>query len=292
MDLIITYVNGNDPIWKKEYERCVGGPVLEKRFRDWDTLQYLFRGIEKHMPFIGNVFLVVSSESQVPQWVNRETVKVVLHSDFVPSEFLPTFNCNTLEMYLHRIPGLSEEFLYFNDDLFPLRDMRPEEFFRDGKVVVKHSKHLFAGNFFKKIVRQSDRLARTLCGKKASAVFVRPQHTASAMLRSNNTALEERAAQAIRSNISTIRENTNYNQYLFSDYLYYCGQTVREKISNKHFSLAAASASGIERFLENPSKSIACINDVQMPLETFLELRERIKAAFEKRFADKSKYEL
>ena len=45
MDIVITYVNGLDPVWQQDYERYTNIPILEKRFRDWGTLRYLFRGI-------------------------------------------------------------------------------------------------------------------------------------------------------------------------------------------------------------------------------------------------------
>ena len=59
MDIVITYVDGNDPVWKQDYEKTTRIPVMEKRFRDWGTLKYLLRGIEASMPFIRNVYLVV-----------------------------------------------------------------------------------------------------------------------------------------------------------------------------------------------------------------------------------------
>ena len=135
MDIVITYVDGNDPVWKKDYEKTTNVPVMEKRFRDWGTLKYLLRGIETKMPFIRNVYLVVSHPSQVPQWVDKEHLNIVLHSDIIPAEFLPTFNCNPIEMHLHRIAGLDEEYLYFNDDMFPVGDCKPTDFFRDGRPV-------------------------------------------------------------------------------------------------------------------------------------------------------------
>ena len=144
MDAVITYVDGNDPVWKQDYEKTTNVPVMQKRFRDWGTLKYLLRGIECRMPFIRNVYLVVSHPSQVPEWADCENLKVVLHKDIIPAEFLPTFNCNPIEMHLHRIPGLDEEFLYFNDDMFPVGDCRPEDFFRDGKAVIGYYRHFFA----------------------------------------------------------------------------------------------------------------------------------------------------
>ena len=82
---------------------------------------------------------MVSHESQVPQWVDKNEVRVVLHKDFIPHDLLPTFNCNPIEMHLHNIEDLSEEYIYFNDDLFPVADSRQEDFYRDGKAVLGFS---------------------------------------------------------------------------------------------------------------------------------------------------------
>ena len=99
MDIVITYVNGLDPEWQKDYEKHTNTPILEKRFRDWGTLKYLMRGIEKNMPFIRKVHLVVARESQVPEWVNRNEVNIVLHKDIIHAEHLPTFCSNTIFCY-------------------------------------------------------------------------------------------------------------------------------------------------------------------------------------------------
>ena len=87
------------------------------------------------MPFVRNVHLVVSGKTQVPEWAS-DRLKVVTHRDIIPEEFLPTFNSTTIEMFLHRIPGLDERFIYFNDDMFPVSPCREEDFFRDGKIVI------------------------------------------------------------------------------------------------------------------------------------------------------------
>ena len=177
MDVVITYVNGNDPVWKKDYEKYTNVPVMTKRFRDWGTLKYLLRGIETKMPFIRNVYLVVSHPSQVPEWADTSNLKIVLHSDIIPEEYLPVFNCNPIEMHLHRIEGLDEEYLYFNDDMFPVGDCKPEDFFRDGKAVIGYYRHFFASGMYKKICRNSDRLARKALGLKPSCFFTFKHHS-------------------------------------------------------------------------------------------------------------------
>ena len=292
MDVVITYVDGNDPIWKKDYEKTTNVPVMEKRFRDWGTLKYLLRGVQYKMPFIRNVYLVVSHESQVPDWVDRSELNIVLHKDIIPEEFLPTFNCNPIEMHLHRIPGLDEEFLYFNDDMFPVGNCKPTDFFRDGRPVIGYYKHLFASGMYKKICRNSDRLARKALGMKSSCLFTRPQHICSPMLKSQCEELYAKVEEPIRhTSASRTRTEENLNQYLFLDYMNYKGMVIKEKISNKHFSVALASPESLKEFLQNPTRNLVCINDVHLSESRYEKLRGAILDAFESTFPQKSRFE-
>lgn len=293
MDAVITYVDGNDPVWKQDYEKTTNVPIMEKRFRDWGTLKYLLRGIETKMPFIRNVYLVVSHPSQVPQWVDPDQLKIVLHKDIIPVEFLPTFNCNPIEMHLHRIPGLDEEFIYFNDDMFPVGNCRATDFFRDGRPVIGYYRHLFAYGMYKKICRNSDRLARRALGLKPSFFFTRPQHICSPMLRSQCEELYVKVEDEVRkTSAARTRTEENLNQYLFLDYMNYKGMVIREKISNKHFSVAVASPESLRDFLHAPTRNLVCINDVRLSEERYEKLRGAILDAFESTFPEKSRFEL
>lgn len=292
MDVVITYVNGNDPVWKQDYEKYTNVPVMQKRFRDWGTLKYLLRGIENRMPFVRNVYLVVSHPSQVPEWVDRKNLKIVLHRDIIPEEFLPTFNCNPIEMHLHRISGLDEEYLYFNDDMFPVGDCKPEDFFRNGRPVIGYYRHFIAGNMYKKICRNSDRLARKALGLKPSFFFMRPQHICSPMLKSQCEELYSMVEEQVRrTSASRTRTENDLNQYLFLDYMNYKGMVIREKISNKHFSVSVASPESLEAFLRKPDRNLVCINDVHLSESRYEALHDAILNAFESVFPIKSKYE-
>ena len=292
MDAVITYVDGLDPVWQAEYAEAVGGRVMAKRYRDWGTLKYLLRGIEKHIPSIENVYLLVSGESQVPSWIDRSVVRVLLHRDIIPERFLPTFNSTTIEMFMHRIPGLAEEFLYFNDDMFPVMDCPPEDFFRDGKAVIGFAHHLFAGGKYKKRVRNSDRQARKALGKRPGLLFVRPQHTCSPMLRSESDAVYRFSEDVIFNVVSRLRTTRNFNQYLFLDYLYYSGKTTGGKISNRHLSPAVHSPATIADNIVNPSAKLLCINDVHLSDEDYEKYRDAVLTAFQTHFPERSRFEL
>lgn len=140
IDFVVTWVDGSDPVWLKEketYERALGIAVErsdngDERYRDWDVFRYWFRAVETYAPWVRNVYLVTCG--QIPSWIDPEApkLKIVNHSDFIPEKYLPTFSANPIELNLHRIEGLSEHFVYFNDDIFLGRPVRPEDFFTGG----------------------------------------------------------------------------------------------------------------------------------------------------------------
>lgn len=290
MDAVITYVNGLDPVWREEYSKALNIPALDKRFRDWGTLRFLLRGIQTCMPFVQNVHLVVSGKSQVPDWAS-DNLHVVTHGDIIPEEFLPTFNSTTIEMFLHRIPGLDERFIYFNDDMFPVSPCEETDFFRDGKIVIGFSRHLFAGGMYKRQCRNSDRLARKALGLGGGLTFMRPQHICSPMLRSECEEVFERMRGEIYPTLSRVRTMENLNQYLFLDYLFHQGKAIRERLSGKFFSIATSSASTIGKYLMNPSRKLACINDVHLKDEDYQSERAILLDSFERAFPEKSIFE-
>lgn len=121
IDFVITWVDGDDPQWINKFEyfsKLSEGDKRMVRYRNWDLLRYWFRGVEKYTPWVRYVFFV--TEGHIPSWLNIKytKLKIIKHSDFIPSEDLPLFNSRAIEVNLHRIPGLSEQFVYFNDDFF------------------------------------------------------------------------------------------------------------------------------------------------------------------------------
>ena len=290
MDVLVTYVNGNDPLWQEDYCRAVNAPAITKRYRDWGTLKYLFRGIETCLPFVGTIHLVVSRESQVPQWVNRSTVHVVLHEEIIPQRFLPTFNSTAIEMFIHKVPGLQEQCLYFNDDTFPMLPCSEEDFFPGGLPATAFSKGLFTNGMFRAQVKNSDTLARKAAGMKPGIGYIRPQHTCSPMLRSVMEEAYAKVEQELLQTISPLRERRNCNQHFFLDYMFYTGRAVNRRISNKHLSLALTSPEKLAAFLEAPSTKLVCINDVRVNDEDAM--REAMLGGFEKRFPQRSRFEI
>lgn len=136
VDIVILWVNGGDPAWLAQKRQYLPPQEADSdsvnRYRDWGLLPYWFRAIEKFAPWVRTVHFV--TWGHVPEFLNLNAPKlhVVRHDEFIPAEYLPTFSSHTIEMNIHRIPGLAERFIYFNDDMFLLRPMEETDFFRDG----------------------------------------------------------------------------------------------------------------------------------------------------------------
>ncbi len=140
IDFVIIWVDDSDPQWRAQ--RMQYAPEdhflvddTEARYRDWDTLRYWFRGVEKFAPWVHKIYFVTCGH--VPSWLNLKAEKLVhvKHSDYMPAQYLPTFSSHPIELNINRIPGLSEHFVYFNDDMFITRSIPKELFFRGGKPV-------------------------------------------------------------------------------------------------------------------------------------------------------------
>ncbi len=109
-------------------------------YRDTNELLYSLRSICLFAPWFNHVYLVVR-DGQKPHWLNTNCKKITLvsHSDIIPSQYLPTFNSIVIEAFLHRIPNLSEQYLYFNDDIMLWNSTKKNMFFTNDEKCIESS---------------------------------------------------------------------------------------------------------------------------------------------------------
>lgn len=135
LDFVITWVDGNDKRWQEEKNKYTASASQtdsrNERYRDWDNLRYWFRGVEQCAQWVHKIYFV--TWGHIPEWLNtaHPKLQIIKHTDFIPEQYLPTFNSHTIELNLHRISGLSENFVYFNDDVFLIHNVTAQEFFRN-----------------------------------------------------------------------------------------------------------------------------------------------------------------
>lgn len=132
IDFVIPWVDGTDPAWEKERNFYLEKPDKKQasvQYRDWGLLRYWFRGVEQFAPWVRKIYFV--TWRHVPEWLNcrHPKLEIVHHEDYMPREYLPTFSSHPIELNMHRIAGLAEQFVYFNDDTFLVKPVRETDFF-------------------------------------------------------------------------------------------------------------------------------------------------------------------
>lgn len=138
IDAVYTWVDGSDETWKrKKMEYCQksnreisADAQSDARFMDNEELKYSIRSLFKYASWINNIYII--TDNQIPNWLNENCpkIKIIDHKEiFQNHEVLPTFSSRAIETTLHHIPGLSEYFIYLNDDMFIGDFCVPEYFF-------------------------------------------------------------------------------------------------------------------------------------------------------------------
>lgn len=129
VDFIITWVDSSDPKWQRDFAKHKPDTQAMGHFRDMGTLQYMFRSFELFTPWVRKIHFV--TYGHVPPWLNTNhpKINIVRHEDILPSDALPSFNDCAIELAFGNIAGLSERFVYFNDDTFMIKPTTEERFF-------------------------------------------------------------------------------------------------------------------------------------------------------------------
>lgn len=235
IDIVVTYVDPRVKEWQEEHEFWEKTEMVQKkllsskqntgdcRYRNWDTLKYWFRGVEKNMPWINKVFLIVENEKHIPEWlnINHPKLKIVYHRDYMPVELLPTFNSNAIEMFFYKIPELSDLYLLSNDDCFVINPL-PETMFYDEGIVKNKTTTWF--------VRQTGEFNRTLCNNhsllvKNNIISNSYKFVDSHLIELHQKSLEEKFIiknyDVIYKSLASshFRHITNYTNWMLSDLL-------------------------------------------------------------------------
>ena len=183
IDIVVPWVNPADKKWQelnKLYSNNAGDNS-KQRTRDIHIFKYFFRGIEENCPWVRKIHLLLQSPTQIPDWldISNSKLHIVYHDQYIPKEFLPTFNTFVIEAFFHKIPGLSENFITCNDD-FIFTNLTSEEDFFINDLPVDYPKltkfltcnpihdKLYRGgafNMFQNVLKSSQRIEKIITGK-------------------------------------------------------------------------------------------------------------------------------
>ncbi|MDX9848374.1 MAG: stealth family protein [Tenuifilaceae bacterium] len=154
IDVVITWVDGNDPVLAEkrnqymalEQRSASNSGALATRFASNNEIRYCILSILKFAPFVRNIFIVTDGQTpdifdEVKKYYPERvsSIRIIDHKEIFSGyeEFLPTFNSTTIESMIWRIEGLADNFVYFNDDVFLVRDIEPNEWFVNNRPVLR-----------------------------------------------------------------------------------------------------------------------------------------------------------
>lgn len=287
IDAVYTWVDGADPEWAAEkaeaWRQAVdhggdGGSryseysANEARFRQHDELRYSMRSLDYFAPWINHVYLVTAG--QAPDWLDLANPRITLvhHREiFADPGALPTFNSHAIEAQLHRIRGLSEHFLYLNDDVFFGRHVEPELFFL-GNGLTKMFLSSKAVDFgpsspedlpVDSAARRNRALLEEAFGRTMSYKF---QHVAHPERVSTLARIEQQFPDQIRATTSAkfrTPEDVSVASAVAHYYGYLIGTTVPGRLSYRYCDISQPSAQGkLLRLLRDRSSDVFCLNEV------------------------------
>lgn len=294
MDAVILFVDMDDPQWQEEYEKHIDIPADKKKFRDWGYLKYVMRGIDTYMQFIDKIHLVVMMDSQVPEWVNRDKVNIIYHDDIIPKKYLPLFNSSSIEMFLHKIPDLSDEFIYFNDDFFPTQPLEYNDFFDgNGKIYNHFQNRSVNAGYYLENLKNSTKMAALNMGIVVDPSQINfPQHIMAPFIKKEMEDCYNHTEVYIDYTISKIRCSRNLTQYFYTNELYYRGLMIDKEIPNEVLFTTIHSPLDIRNALFNENIKAVCINDWGENIAyTFDEYREHVQNILKDKYPTSSIYE-
>ncbi|MCL3858251.1 Stealth CR1 domain-containing protein [Pediococcus pentosaceus] len=327
IDFVVTWVDGGDPNWIKKKNEYVKGGIAselnsESRYRDFDIFKYWFRSVEKYAPWVNKIFLI--TDRQIPEWLNKDHPKLELvdHRDYIEEDFLPTFNSNVIELNIHRIKNLSENFILFNDDTFFNSYADKNDFFKGNtpkdvyvespimatKNSIDHTlvnnveiineqfdkRNFYRQNFAKifnpKVGKKIVRTIALLPSSKFSGFWnshlpvAYNKETFKQVWKLYGKELKETSANKFRTAYDV-------NHWLMRYWQLVSGNYEVQKPMGKVFDMNNNNLSEVLESLENDKFKLICINDND-ELEDYEIVKQKLQEKFEKKFNKKSKFEL
>ena len=328
IDFVVLWVDGNDPEWRKGFEKWSSlqeGDNSLKRFRDWNNLNYMFRVFEVCTPWVRKIHFV--TWGHLPDWLNTEHQKlnIVRHEDILEVSKLPIFNSHSLETNIHRIKGLSEKFVFFNDDMFITKPLNIDYFFNKGlprdilifnAIFMDTIAHIrlndieLINNFFhkKKILKTNflkvfnikygiEQIRSLLLLPWPQITGFYDPHQPQPFLKKTFEEVWNTVPDILsKTSASKFRNKEDVNQYLFRYWQLMKGDFYPRSFSDTH-TVPVKNMNDVDtvvKYIIDQKYNMLCINDELDEVNElqFLKITNKINKAFKSIFPEKSSFEL
>ena len=310
IDIVITYVDQNDKKWQKDFNSWKLKELKNndnsennnqafgnERYRDWETLKYWFRGVENNCKWINKVFLIVAYKSQLPKWLNLNNpkLKVVYHDEFIPHELLPTFNTNTIELFIPQIKDLSNNYILCNDDFYFINEISNDFFFKNNIPVNSCLKQGFlyydcnnVDSNYLKMLNNDIEIIKDYSGivnYRYSLVHLPVSKSKNEEIKILNSHFNKIINSLSK---SKFRDTNNFTRGIYEDSLKFCNKVIvnNEMYNNSKYITLKSNVD----FNALYSLDMICLNDTEQ-LDDFELTKSKQIQFFKNKFPNKSQYE-
>ena len=332
IDFVVTWLDSSDPEWQEShayYSQSSKRGIEDARFRNIETFRYWFRAVERYAPWVHKIFLITNGK--FPDWINKECPKLELvkHEDYMPKEILPTFNSCAIELHMHKIKGLSEHFVYFNDDMILNSPVKPEYYFKNGLPCDTNKETCYNVPIYTSadrygiymsmlsnigILNSQFKRWNTVCqspkrwfgshlgirGFIVSCILARQRlfigfsnyHTEQAYLKSIFHEVWEKEPNYMNASCTKFRQDIIANPYIFRYWQFAKNLFYPKRRDGLFFLMKEDDLDRIEKTLFEEKAVSVCLNDTPLTSdEEFIFVKERLQQLFSRKFPEKSSFE-
>jgi len=300
IDLVFSWVDGSSLDWQRARAKKMAAYVVgegddsEARFRQLDELKYALRSVNLFAPWVRKIYIV--TDSPRPEWLlDQDRVTIVRNAEFFSdTSVLPIHNSMAVESQLQHIPGISEHFIYSNDDMFFGRPVGPEMFYTAGGVSSFIQSVLRVGVGGSRAERSgfenSARVNRELLRKRFGAVIVRHlEHAPTPVRKSVLLEMEKEfaddfartRASAFRSMTDISVTNSLYHYYALRTGRAYLNTTAKVSYVD---TTARAGLTAMNDLLKKRDQDFFCLNDGSFPEVTAEHRAEAVRSFLDRYF--------
>ena len=143
IDAVITWVDGSNPAYQRKLKEYLpDNNTLKRQYFQANEINLCVASIVKYAPFIRKIFIVTDKQrpnlDSIKHLVTLDKVEIIDHEEIFREnkDCLPTFNIRSIDALLFKIKNLSDKFIYFNDDMFLVKETSQEDWFINNKAVL------------------------------------------------------------------------------------------------------------------------------------------------------------
>ena len=300
IDIVFSWVDGNAVEYQRARRAAQAGVELGEgddapaRYRQIDELKYALRSVHMFAPWIRHIY--IATDSPTPAWLAEHPAVRIVRSEsfFADPSVLPTHNSQAVESQLHHIEGLSEHFIYSNDDMFFGRMTGPSMFFSPGsisKFIVADTRiGLGMSSAERSGFENAARVNRRVLQQRFGAITTRHlEHTATPLRRSVLTEMEHEFEAEFRATAASrfrAADNISVTNSLYHYYALMTGRAiVQENASVRYVDTTLESGlSTLDQLLRRRNVDFFCLNDGSFPEVTDEERTRRVTDFLERYF--------